>query len=221
MAHLEVKPKRSNSWWVWVLLIIVVIAVLFYLFKDRLNTGPQALSQQDSTSMSTDTTNAGTQGLASNGPDWKKVDFNSPKSADADIQDKDIQVSGNQDYTLYSVGENILFSKDAKTLQPAATQKLQEISSSLNKRFKGAAIGVFGSTDSTGSASHNKQLGAERANAVKDWLVKNGSIAERDVTVHSVGESDPVASNVSATGRKENRNVVIVAMPNAANGQAR
>jgi outer membrane protein OmpA-like peptidoglycan-associated protein len=221
MAHLEVKPKRSgSSWWIWLLLILVVLAVLFYLFKDRLNMGSQAALQQDSTSMSKDTTNAGTQGLAANGPDWKKVNFQAPKSADADITDKDIQVSGNKDYTLYSLGENVLFVKDSNSIQPSATQKLQQISGSLNKRFKGASIGVFGSTDSTGTASHNKELGAERANAVKDWLVKNGGIAEADVTVQSLGESDPVASNATSQGRKENRNVIIVAMPKSANGQS-
>jgi outer membrane protein OmpA-like peptidoglycan-associated protein len=219
MAHLEVKPKRSSSWWIWLLLILIILGVLFYLFKDRLNLGSQAPPRQDSTSMTQDTTNASTQGLAANGPDWKKVNFNSPKSTDADIQDKDIQVSGNKEYTLYSLGENILFVKDGSTLQPSATQKLQQVSSSLNKRFKGASIGVFGNTDSTGTEGHNKQLGAERANAVKDWLVKNGGITEADVSVHSLGESDPVASNATPSGRKENRNVVIVALPKSANGQ--
>jgi outer membrane protein OmpA-like peptidoglycan-associated protein len=219
MAHLEVKPRRSSSWWIWLLLILVILAVLFYLFKDRLNLGSQAPPRQDSTTMSKDTTNASTQGLSANGPNWKKVNFSSPKSSDADIHDKDIQVSGNKDYTLYSLGENVLFAKDGSTIQPSATQKLQEISGSLNKRFKGAAIGVFGSTDSTGTASHNKQLGAERANAVKDWLVKNGGLAVNDVSVHSLGESDPVASNATQVGRKENRNVVIVALPKSANGQ--
>jgi outer membrane protein OmpA-like peptidoglycan-associated protein len=220
MAHLEVKPKKgSNSWWIWLLLILIILGVLFYLFKDRLNLGSQAPPRQDSTSMTTDTANASTQGLASNGPNWKKVNFNSPKSTDADIHDKDIQVSGNKDYTMYSLGENVLFAKDQDTIQPSASQKLQQVSASLNKRFKGASIGVFGSTDSTGTASHNKQLGAQRAAAVKDWLVKNGGIAENDVSVQSLGESDPVASNASAAGRKENRNVVIVALPKSGGSQ--
>lgn len=220
MAHLEVKPKRSSSWWVWLLVILVVLAVLFFLFRDRLNMNSQTTIQKDSTSMSTDTANAGTQGLAANGPDWKKVSFDAPKSADADIQDQDIQVSGNKDYTLYSLGENVLFAKDENTIQPSAVKKLQQIAGSLNKRFKGASIGVFGHTDSTGTVSHNKQLGSERAMAVKDWLIKNGGIAESDVTIHSMGESNPVARNASATGRKDNRNVVIAAMPKAAGGQA-
>jgi outer membrane protein OmpA-like peptidoglycan-associated protein len=217
MAHLEVKPKpKSSSWWIWLLLILIVLGVLFYLFKDKLNQGAQAVPKQDSTSMTSDTANAGTQNLASNGPDWKKVNFKSAQLPDADIHDKDIQVSGNKDYTMYSLGENVLFAKDQNTIQPSATQKLQQVSAALNKRFKGASIGVFGSTDSTGTASHNKQLGAERANAVRDWLVKSGGIAESDVSVHSLGESDPVASNGTAAGRKENRNVVIVAYPKSA-----
>ncbi|RYF88954.1 MAG: OmpA family protein, partial [Chitinophagaceae bacterium] len=78
--------------------------------------------------------------------------------------------------------------------------------------FKGAVIGVYGSTDATGDAAHNKQLGADRANAVKEWLTKNG-IEPDKISVRSLGETEPVATNDTKTGRQQNRNVSIVAFP--------
>jgi outer membrane protein OmpA-like peptidoglycan-associated protein len=57
-------------------------------------------------------------------------------------------------------------------------------------------------------------LGAERAAAVKDWLVKTGGLDSTLVSIHSLGESKPVASNATAGGRQQNRNVSIVAFPN-------
>jgi outer membrane protein OmpA-like peptidoglycan-associated protein len=213
MAHLEVKPKKSNLWWLWLLLALIVLALILFFAKGCNNKGA-ATSGKDTTAAATaDTSATGTQAVAATAPDWSSVDFNSPKSSDPDINDKDIAVSGNDKYTIYTLGENILFPTDQNALQSSAESKLKQITASLNKRFKGATIGVFGSTDSTGTAGHNKQLGADRANAVKDWIVKNGGVDQSKISVHSLGESKPVASNATASGRQQNRNVSIVAFP--------
>jgi outer membrane protein OmpA-like peptidoglycan-associated protein len=212
MAHLEVKPKKSNLWWLWLLLALIVLALILFFAKGCNNKGA-ATFDKDTTAAATADTSAGTQAVAATAPDWSSVDFNSPTSADPDITDKDIAVSGNDKYTIYTLGENILFPTDQNALQSSAESKLKQITASLNKRFKGATIGVFGSTDSTGTAGHNKQLGADRANAVKDWIVKNGGVDQSKVSVHSLGESKPIASNATASGRQQNRNVSIVAFP--------
>ncbi|WP_462266740.1 OmpA family protein [Mucilaginibacter sp.] len=213
MAELDVRPKRSNPWWLWLLLALVALAILFFLFKGC-NTKKGAVSTTDSTStVTTDSSASGKPAIAATEPDWNNVDFNSPKSADQDVTDPDIAVSGNDKYTIYTLGENILFATDKNTVQSSGEAKLKQVIGSLNKRFKGASIGVYGSTDSTGTAGHNKQLGAERAEAVKGWLAKNG-IDSTKITVRSLGESKPVASNATASGRQQNRNVSIVAFPN-------
>ena len=205
MAHLEVEPKKSTPW-LWIILALIALAVLFFLFK-----GCGGESNKVTTSDSTATADT-SRALAATAPDWSSVDFNSPRSTDPDISDTTIYVSGNEKYTIYSLGDNILFDTDKNTLQGTAGDKLKQILASLNKRFKGATIGVYGSTDSKGDAAHNKQLGTDRANAVKDWLITNGLDAGK-VSVQSLGETEPVATNATAGGRQQNRNVSIVAFP--------
>jgi outer membrane protein OmpA-like peptidoglycan-associated protein len=209
MAHLEVEPKKSTPW-LWILLALVALAVLFFLFKGCGN-GTVNKATTDSTSTTSADTSAG-NAIAATQPDWSKVDLNAPETRDADITDKDVTVRGNDQYTIYSLGEDILFATDKNALQGSAESKLKQVVTSLTKRFKGAVIGVYGSTDATGDAAHNKQLGADRANAVKEWLVKNGIDADK-ISVQSLGETEPVATNETKTGRQQNRNVSIVAFP--------
>lgn len=205
MAELNVQPKRSSPWWLWVLIILVAIAILIFLFRGSNTT--TGYGAADSTASSADT------GIvaATTSPNWNTVDFNAPEASYEEIKDRDIVVRGNEDYSIYILGENILFPTDRNELQAGATDKLEQLSASLSKRFKGSTIGVYGSTDSTGTTGHNQRLGAERAEAVKNWLIQNGGIPANTISVHSLGESEPVSTNATAPGRQQNRNVQVVA----------
>jgi len=97
MAQLDVQPKKSNPWWFWLILVIIVIIILFLLLKGS-NKKPMQAATTDSTRTSTDT--SGKQAVAITQPDWNSVDFNSPKSSDGDITDKDVSVSGNGKYAI-------------------------------------------------------------------------------------------------------------------------
>lgn len=213
MAHLEVKPKSGTPWWVWLLLLIIAVILLLFFLKGCGDKNSAVAGADSSGAAQADTT--GKQPLAVTGPDWKSVDFNSPKTQDAGVTDKDIAVSGNDKYTIYTLGENIMFPTDQNTVYGNADSKLKQIADAINKRFPGADIGVFGNTDSTGSTGHNKVLGAQRASAVRSWLIANGGIDSSKISVHSFGENEPIASNADAAGRKQNRNVEIVAFQSA------
>jgi outer membrane protein OmpA-like peptidoglycan-associated protein len=206
MADLNVQPKSKSPWWLWLLLILIAAGVLyFFLHKNDHNTSDVAASKA-----LLDTAHV----AAVTEPDWGSVDFNAPGTRYDELTDKTITVNGNERYSIYSLGENILFSKDQSTLHANADAKLSQIASSLKKRFKGAKIGIFGSADATGTASHNAKLGTARAEAVKNWLVEKGGFSASDLSLHTLGEQKPVANNSTAEGRKQNRNVQLVVFTN-------
>ena len=67
---------------------------------------------------------------------------------------------------------------------------------------------INGYTDSIGKAESNLILSQRRAQAVADFLVRQGIDRSRlEIIAH--GESDPVASNKTAAGRAQNRRVEI------------
>lgn len=194
MAELNVQPKKRSPI-LWIILAILGLAVLFYLFRG---------SERHATDSKADT-------VAKTVVSWDKVDFNSPVTPYEEVTDQGIVVRGNDQYTIYGLGENILFAKDQSTIQGTGEAQLKQISSSLKKRFKHNSIAIFGNTDASGSAAHNQQLGAERAKSVRNWLIKDG-IDQNKIIIKSKGETAPVASNATAKGQKLNRSVEIVAL---------
>ena len=71
-------------------------------------------------------------------------------------------------------------------------------------------VKVEGHTDSIGSDAYNQRLSEKRAQAVKDYLVREGIDPSRISTV-GYGESKPVASNETESGRAQNRRAEIIA----------
>ena len=204
MAHLEVEPKPKRPLWIWILIALILFLLAAMLFRkcDAERSDAQRAAMADSTTI-----------IGSTSPDWKNIDFDIATSPNADIADSEIQTRINNNYTIYTLGENILFSTDSSEFSANGQVKIKMISDVLNKKFKGAIIAVFGSTDSTGPADENKQFGAQRAESVKKWLILHGGIPVENVSVQSLGEKEPVASNDTKEGRKQNRNVSIVVFP--------
>lgn len=68
---------------------------------------------------------------------------------------------------------------------------------------------VIGHTDSIGKPEYNLILGAKRAKAVENWLIQQG-VHKDQITTKSDGESHPIASNKTTSGRSQNRRAVVV-----------
>jgi OmpA-OmpF porin, OOP family len=68
---------------------------------------------------------------------------------------------------------------------------------------------IEGHTDNIGGEAFNKTLSDKRANAVKNYLVKNGIEATR-LTASGIGLSKPIATNDTEAGRSQNRRVELV-----------
>ena len=202
MADLDVQPKKKSSILPWILLALGIIALLIFLIR---GCGDDNADTQATT---TDTITSNTGGAANT---WDGVDFNAPPVQYEEITDTNINVRGTGDYAIYGLGENILFDEDKSTIRSGAEQNLQQIAASLTKRYPNAEVRVYGHTDAQGSPGYNKELAEQRAETVRAWLVKNGNISEANLSLHPVGESQPVASNATEGGRQQNRRVEIVA----------
>ncbi len=63
---------------------------------------------------------------------------------------------------------------------------------------------IGGHTDNVGNDAMNLKLSDARANVCRDYLIKKGVAADR-LTAKGYGESQPVADNKTAQGRKQNR----------------
>lgn len=221
MAELNVQPKKKSSILPWVLLLLAIIAVAWFLTRDKdvdsaANTVVTDTTAVDSISSTPvlnrpDTAEINSRSTANN--DWNSVDFNAPVVKYEEITDQNINVQGNTSYGIYSIGESVLFDEGKAELRSNAKANLNQIKSSLLKRYEGSDIRVYGYTDTEGSSETNKDLAARRANAVKDWLQTNGIDASR-ISVNAVGEARPAASNATEQGRQQNRRVEIVARGN-------
>jgi OmpA-OmpF porin, OOP family len=75
--------------------------------------------------------------------------------------------------------------------------------------YPNLAVELDGHTDSTGDPVSNKTLSMDRANAVKDILVRDGIDAGR-ITTGGFGEERPIASNDTDEGRAKNRRTELV-----------
>lgn len=67
-------------------------------------------------------------------------------------------------------------------------------------------IEISGHTDNTGNAAQKKELSLNRATAVQSYLLSRG-IQDYRLTVKGYGMARPIASNLTALGRRRNRRV--------------
>jgi len=104
--------------------------------------------------------------------------------------------------------QDVLFDTGKYTLKENAREALAKISGIVISH-PGLNLQVEGYTDSTGGAALNQKLSDDRANAVRDYLNKQG-INSQAMTSVGYGPQFPVASNDTVAGRKLNRRVELV-----------
>jgi len=110
----------------------------------------------------------------------------------------------------------ILFATGKSTLTAASKQSLNELAAVL-KRNADCDVAVQGYTDNVGfkgktaeqSVELNKALSLDRAAAVSSYLQSLGVNAAQIKDVQGFGQDNPVASNDTEAGRKQNRRVEI------------
>ncbi len=109
----------------------------------------------------------------------------------------------------------ILFDSGKASLKSATSQELDHIRSVLREKYNGKKIDVVGHTDTDpirktkDQWKDNWELSAERALTVTRYLIQRG-IAEDQIRAVGCGESRPIASNSTVSGKAKNRRVEIV-----------
>ena len=128
-----------------------------------------------------------------------------------------LQVEIRNGLMLVKLSDNILFDPGKTALKKEGQDAIVQVTGILNG-IEGRKFQVAGHTDNrpigkNGKYSSNWELSAECALEVLDLMVKSGMDARR---LSAAGYADvlPVATNDTDDGRKQNRRIEIVLVPN-------
>lgn len=127
---------------------------------------------------------------------------------------QDIQVQNTGRELIVTMPQDLLFDIDSATLRSDLQQDLRILATSLN-RYPDSRIRVIGHTDNTGAADYNQRLSERRAASVTGVL-RGAGVDGRRLVATGAGLTQPIASNATAEGRRQNRRVEIYIIPNEA-----
>lgn len=102
----------------------------------------------------------------------------------------------------------LYFETNSIALSPKAKTYLKAFARWLDKN-KSAQIAIHGHTDNVGDSNANLALSADRANAVKQFLIDLGVQAHR-IQAKGFGSTKPIASNATTEGKSKNRRTEFV-----------
>jgi OmpA-OmpF porin, OOP family len=100
---------------------------------------------------------------------------------------------------------NIQFEFNSSVLRTSAYPTLDKLSAEVRAN-EALRIQLDGHASAEGTEEYNMQLSKDRANSVKTYLVNSGVAANR-VSTKGFGETRPIASNATESGRSQNRRV--------------
>jgi outer membrane protein OmpA-like peptidoglycan-associated protein len=104
---------------------------------------------------------------------------------------------------------NILFDTGKATIKPESAKELALVIDVL-KADASLKLEVQGHTDNVGAKAANLTLSQQRADAVRDYLIKTGGIAAARLTAVGFGDTRPVGPNATEEGKAANRRVELV-----------
>lgn len=201
-SHIHIEKKKSVNWLPWLLLALGILALLFALSRcGRENDAAVA-------PVASPTADTATVGAAPAG----SVVATTPNAGTS------VAATGTSGLATYLAGseptprtftfEKLNFDTAKSVVRSADAAEVDQVAATL-KRYPNARIKVAGYADARGTEPANAALGRARADSIKAALVGKGIEPARIETV-SGGESDPVDTNATASGRFENRRTELV-----------
>ena len=134
--------------------------------------------------------------------------FEKPFSVVAKLQKIMINSSTNSDVTKQVVIlKNVFFDSGKSILKSSSDFELNRVVKMLMDS-KALKMQINGHTDNVGTEANNLQLSEQRAKAVYDYLVQHG-VPANQLTYKGFGESQPIDSNETEDGRRNNRRTEI------------
>ncbi|APZ52780.1 OmpA family protein [Salipiger abyssi] len=123
----------------------------------------------------------------------------------------DVTINNTGDRLIVTMPQDILFATDSASLRSDLQADIRTVGRSLLE-YPNTTVQVLGHTDSDGDAAYNLGLSQRRAQSVASLLIAEGVPSSR-VQAIGRGEDQPVASNLTAEGKQQNRRVEIVILP--------
>lgn len=120
---------------------------------------------------------------------------------------EDAQVSRVGEGIAVTFDSGILFAYDSAALTSEARSNLRKLADSLQAESR-TEVMILGHTDSDGSESYNQRLSERRGHAAEDYVASLGVAPSRLVS-RGRGETEPIASNETEDGRRQNRRVEV------------
>jgi outer membrane protein OmpA-like peptidoglycan-associated protein len=117
--------------------------------------------------------------------------------------------------TIVELPSDTLFAFDKADLTPQALQTLPKVADLIRRAGAGDIV-IAGHTDALGSDDYNLALSKRRAEAVRNWFVKEQIAPADRFQIDAVGKARPIAPNAKAdgsdnpAGRAQNRRVEII-----------
>lgn len=136
----------------------------------------------------------------------------------AEINDKQIKLQMMEKGLVITVVGDLLFDSGKAKIRSEAYPLLDKVSSVLKDNMRQFNVGIEGHTDNApikhSGWKTNWELSTARALSVLHYLDKEQGISGERLSAIGYGEYRPVASNETKDGRKQNRRVEIVILPN-------
>ena len=128
-----------------------------------------------------------------------------------ELQGTGVDVVRQGDNIMLDMPSGITFAFNSSDVNSQFYPVLDKVAATLNE-YNQTTINVAGHTDSVGSDSYNQKLSEQRASSVARYLQSRG-VANQRLQTAGYGESRPVDSNETESGRANNRRVEITLVP--------
>lgn len=179
-----------------------------------------AISRDGQSWIEVGTVSGGTASLDISGAAEDGASYRHIRLTDRDCQNRGGRWPGADIDAVAAVGtaerfvldSGVLFGFDEATLSDEAQGVLDELADRIAETSV-SRLEIEGHTDARGSEAYNRDLSEQRAGAVRDYLATRDVLGDLTLQIRAVGESEPVASNETEDGRRENRRVEILALP--------